>query len=624
MTLPSVHIPALGNATVDVGDSLAGVGRSDIQQGSATFEYEYSHRGALLVETTVHDQAATLAYTIIGTEKGAKSSELYGLYWFPNRTSNADVFIAVQNTAEQPVNVVAKLEGADVPFASTTLAPFQSAVLWTDIQKVNAAARSGSVVLLHDAPEDALHTSGWIEAKDIGYSNMMTLHDPTRATQSKLYGTQVFLGPNASLTASGQQVAVQSRLILLNTSDTPITPTGIAAFTSAADVVQSSLSLPELLPGKSTMVDLRNLTLPAGAETTGSLVIDYDGPKGALTGRIFGAANDTFGFYGTLETYAAGAYSELYWTTQGDMDSLLTIANFAEEPDDVVVTLTYDGGTAALPTISLQPLQSVTVDVREFRKTGKIPSAAQFGGFQIEGKSRHTSHLAVKEHAISANNQTSAPYYGSLPYVYYYEYDPSSFQLEVGYVEYITGVEYFTDNHIETDHSTLYSSSDTSIATIDSYQTSVVGVGPGSTSVYGWAYLIADQFGGEDWFQGRTDPNIFCTVGLHEVSADGDTRKLKFKVTNSSCETGSVQIGVTTYDEDSLSVTGWSPTIPFTLELPAPSVTPDFTEFTFTTAGAPGSVNIEVSIDSCNYDTCAPKIHVTPNNVSTGTVTVPN
>ena len=626
VTLPSVHIPALGNATVDVGNSLAGVGRSDIRQGSATFEYEYSHRGALLVETTVHDRAATLAYTIIGTEKGAKSSELYGLYWFPNRTSDADVFIAVQNTADTPVNVVAKLEGTDTAFASTTLAPFQSAVLWTDIPKVNAGARSGSVVLLHDAPEDALHTSGWIESKDVGYSNMMTLHDPARATQSKLYGTQVFLGPNASLTASGKQVAVQSRLMLLNTSDAPITPTGIAAFMSGTNVVQSPLVIPELQPGKSTMVDLRNVALPSGAETSGSLVIDYDGPKGAITGRIFGAANDTFGFYGTLETYAAGSYSELYWTTQDDMDSLLTIANFAEEPDDVIVTLTYDGGTAALPTINLQPLQSVTVDVREFRKGGKIPSAAEFGGLQIEGKSRLTSHLAVKEHAISANNQTSAPYYGTGPFVYNYEYDPYSFQLEVGDEQYITGVQYWTDNRIIPSNAILTSSSDYSIADITYYQTTVSAVGVGTATVYGWDQFPADQWQTPGWFPAQTFATDFCTVGIDSADSSKlgtSSGEVTFEITNGSCD-GTVRVAFSPIagpPGSTLDISSWATANPATIALPGHGMHSGTITGVFNTSGA-GELSIQIAIEACNGGGCD-NWTLSPNPVVSPAVHIP-
>lgn len=193
--LPSVHLTQLGNASIDIQAMLSQVGRADLHSGSAILEYTTPYPGALLAETTVRNPQKTLAYTIIGGEHGAKGTSLYGVYWFPKH-AGGEVYVALQNSSDSTVHVTASLGSGSAPFASVTLAPHASQVIETHVPSpANPSAELfGSVVLTHDAAPGGLYTSGWIEAEDMGYSNMMTLYDPARSSGTRLHGTQVFLG----------------------------------------------------------------------------------------------------------------------------------------------------------------------------------------------------------------------------------------------------------------------------------------------------------------------------------------------------------------------------------------------------------------------------------------------
>jgi hypothetical protein len=140
-------------------------------------------------------------------------------------------------------------------------------------------------------------------------------------------------------------------------------------------------------------------------------------PDAALTSRVFGIGGDpTFGFYSALETYTPPSIDEVYWTTADDTVSLLTVTNFGTKPDTMTVVLTYKGGTLQLPAIPLQPLESTTVNVSDWKRNGRLPADADYGGFRIFGTSA-TSKLLVKEHVISEQESISAPFYGPGSYV---------------------------------------------------------------------------------------------------------------------------------------------------------------------------------------------------------------
>lgn len=60
--------------------------------------------------------------------------------------------------------------------------------------------------------------------------------------------------------------------------------------------------------------------------------------------------------------------SPVYWSAQNGWDSLLTIANFGDEPDKVSVQLAYNGGKLVLPNFSLAPFESKTLNTRHLRE----------------------------------------------------------------------------------------------------------------------------------------------------------------------------------------------------------------------------------------------------------------
>jgi hypothetical protein len=172
-----------------------------------------------------------------------------------------------------------------------------------------------------------LNTSGWIEDETTGFSTMMTFYDAAAHHGTTLFAPQVFVGKQDGLLASGASLTIDSHLVVLNISDTPVIPQAQFVYESNGQILQVAIYIGPLTPGQSANIDIGDLQrrgLVPRSVSMGSIVINYNGPQAALMGRVFGVAdNPTYGFYVALESYAAARLNEAFWTTAGDWNSFI-------------------------------------------------------------------------------------------------------------------------------------------------------------------------------------------------------------------------------------------------------------------------------------------------------------
>jgi hypothetical protein len=478
--LAMLKIQPLSNAAVDIGAAIGAQGLSTPLWGSAIFEYSSSSGGALLAETAVTQAAKTLAYTITSSEHGATSPEQHGVFWLPSDRS--EVYIALQNTSAVPIHVTAEFEKPTgrLPFSSLTLAPNASQLLKAPGPSVGGGAGGdadlyGAIVLTDDGPSGALNTSGWIEDETTGFSTMMTFYDPAAHHGTTLFAPQVFVGKQDGLLASGASLTIDSYLVVLNVSGTPLIPQAQFVYESNGQISQVPIYIGPLAPGQSASIDIGDLQrrdVVPQAVSMGSITINYNGPQAALMGRVFGVAdNPTYGFYVALESYAPARLNEAFWTTAGDWNSFITVANFGTQQDQITVEFTYDGGTITLPRMPLAPMQSVTLNARQLT-AGRLPSTVMYGGMRISGSSLHTSQIVVKEHIIGENERMSTPFYNAPPWVtdfeivdYYTSNIETNLTMDFATTAQINAYSYGSDGEAGVDYATP-SSSDTSVVSL--------------------------------------------------------------------------------------------------------------------------------------------------------------
>lgn len=432
LNLMAVTLAPLGNATIDIGAELAQQGLTKPLSGSVAFQYQRKYPGALSAEVYIGNMHDSLAYTIPSVDKAPKSATQDAVFWIPS--ANAEVYVAFQNTSDSPINVSSNLtvSGEAVPLRQVQLAPHGSSVLQissgsgTVSRKAWQKGSVGGVTVVHDGPQGALNTGGWIEDDGSGFSTTMTFADPS-VGGTTLLGTQILVGAAGQFLKLPSPMLVSSQLVVRNTSSLPVNFHGELVFSdNDGTLVPVSIQQPTLAAGEVRGIDLGQLKAEAGVPASlvsASITLQWAGANAGLVARVFGAsADESYGFYWALQPYAGASYAESFWTTEGAWIPILTIANFGTVSDNVTVEITSNSGVYILPALALHPSQSYSINVRDLiasgarDSTGKpFPTNASFGGYRVYGASQK-SRLVVKEHLINPEAKLATPFYGN--YVY--------------------------------------------------------------------------------------------------------------------------------------------------------------------------------------------------------------
>lgn len=234
-----------------------------------------------------------------------------------------------------------------------------------------------------------------------------------------------------------------------------------------------------------------------------TVIIYHSGPPGALVGRSFSVSADKkYGFYSALEQYTYSGVSEVYWTTEEDRDSILTVANFRDAQDAVRIEVTYNGGVFALPDLVLAPRASQTISMRDVLATGvdrdgrSFPEGITSGGFRIRGDAAKSRFL-VKEHVIDHRHRFAMPFYGT-PIWATSMYITASGAYEGGMSYDFDVIVTFSDSSQELDCGSV-SSSNSSVANVsknswDCRNTLEAG-NVGSATISAWNWHILDAQG---------------------------------------------------------------------------------------------------------------------------------
>ena len=273
-----------------------------------------------------------------------------------------------------------------------------------------------------DGRNAAINTSGWVEDDNLGFSAMLSFHDPAMAVSTELFGTQILFGPQADL----GQASFTSALLLRNITNQPVNFT--ARFISDQHGVPLSTMLP--LPAldaqevrKIDLTDLQRHGLIPQELRTGAVQIDYAGNRGDVMGRVFSISSDgSLGLYTALESFGAIGGSGVYWTADGNWNSILTVTNFSDHADTMHLMLTHETGNFTLAPIPLAPLQSANVSLKDV-VSGAVksvdgqpwPAGITSGGYLLTGGDVR-SKLVAKEQAVSWQQKLATPYYATAIY----------------------------------------------------------------------------------------------------------------------------------------------------------------------------------------------------------------
>jgi hypothetical protein len=507
--LPPITLEPSGTAVISINQALAAQGLAPYATLSGYVEVQYQWPWAALCGTVWNvDTAHSLIFVYglwppsaaAGTQEGearAHEAQVFeGVWW--KQESNVTGFVALSNVTARPINArmqVLDNEGQTLGEHTVTVSPQGSKMVELN-ELLSAAATMGGVIVTHDGRENELVVNASLKDESAGYSARLPLRSPPPAASNVTEDSYTELGlmsgeadPMMSFPA-GTLFTPYS--VLRNLSGQPVTVAPTLWWMQGG--VARSAQIPQLTlaPHQTQKLDLPALLAAAGLRNfNGSvnLVLDAKGQQGALL--LAGGSVDrrnTYVFEVIPRTLLESAAKGLpFWSTANGDDTMVTLWNPADEEQELVFTLSYTGGHYAYP-IRLAPRATMSFNVSEIvhnqipdAEGNVVPTAVRFGSAELSGAQGENEHILVAMDGGIYNVQKATC--GSLECanctgIVSTFVNVNPFAVGVGKSTQQTfGYQYNTGSQYDVTSTSNWSSSNTSVATVNQGLTNGVSVG---------------------------------------------------------------------------------------------------------------------------------------------------
>jgi hypothetical protein len=426
--LSPVTLEPSGTAIVDIGQGLAshGIAPYATLYGYAEIEYQWPWAGVSASVRNV-DTVNSLIY-LFGLQSPPNSHAVHvdsmpvmlpnsfeGLWW--KQEKNVSGFVALANVTGQAISATLRLtDSADDGLASykVTVSPHGTKMIALNELKTTPSEQGG-IYLTHDGPEHGLAVNAGLQDQVVGYSAhlwVLPSPQPSSATPSQ---------PPARISFSQLGLMTGAADPMMNfLSGTVFTPYSLVRNTSdkaalvtpelwwmAGGAPQSS-TLPQLTiaPHHTVNLNASALLVAAGLKNfNGSvnLILDTQAQPGGLlmsSGSV--DERNTYVFEVMAHAIAEGASRQVcYWSTGNGDDTMVTLWNPADEPQEFAFTLFSSGGQYVYP-IQLGARETRAFNVSEILHSSipdvagnVIPAGATEGSAEIAGSQGEQQHILV-------------------------------------------------------------------------------------------------------------------------------------------------------------------------------------------------------------------------------------
>jgi hypothetical protein len=245
----------------------------------------------------------------------------------------------------------------------------------------------------YEGDPGAVVVQGWVIDERIGFSAPFSFHHRSScncATDTQhLYGAGIMLGAGGM----GSGLVFSPYLPMRNNSAERIAISPVFTFDVAGKVQSVSLPGVALGPEETTVINFRKYQedglFPSSIEM-GDIDLQYRGEPGALVAEL--ASVDQSGtFVSPVPLICHGNPDQhmVFWRTDGDWHSSVTIENTASRDNDIEITISYPGGNY-LFSKTIPPKATTMVSINDLQQPqtsdqsgSRIPPDATMGGINI-------------------------------------------------------------------------------------------------------------------------------------------------------------------------------------------------------------------------------------------------
>jgi hypothetical protein len=512
--LPDVKLKPSGTAVVSVNDGLRDLGLSPWTTliGYVDIQYMWSS-DAICVTITNVDTVHSLIFTY-----GIKASSLAdslnrqtdsfpsrlqvveGMWW--KHESNVTGFVALSNTLGEPINAKVQIsDSAGQAFGVHTVTVSPHGTKLINLRELRTAVGSeGGIRVSYDGPSDALLVSGGLEDRTSGYSvdlGFLTTDKSSKPKKREYAEVGLMMGAADPMMLFPAGTVFTAYSVMRNVSDQPISVTPTLWWMEAAAAHSAVLPQLRLLPYQTSGLDVSALASGAGLKNfNGSinLVFDTEAKKhGLLLASGSVDQKNTYVFEAMPRHVGESlAQSLSYWSTGNGDDTMVTLWNPADETQDFVFDVVFEGGHYKHP-VHLGPRATLMFNISEIVHSqipdedgNIIPANVQEGSATISGPRGESEHILVVMDVGSYNVRKATCTWKCIPCAGYTEgsVSPDPWDVGVGGSETLTALaREYSGNWYDVSSDATWYSGNTNIATVDYAYGVVHGVNAGSTNI---------------------------------------------------------------------------------------------------------------------------------------------
>lgn len=385
--------------------------------GSLLVEYDFFERQPLDGSVLVQHRNGSQYVVPLFRRDQVRGTTQEAVVVLPHASARA--FISVQNTVgeERLVRVEVETERGSAALAPVVVEPYDARKLALDDVLARAGARdAASIRVINSGSAGDVVVAGAIVDPRDRYAGRVRFNDLAHGEHSRTLRAQfLLLGRQDPSWGFRADSLFTAKCAVRNASESLKVIRPRVKWLESGAMRVAELPALRLQPREVRIVDLSAAQtrgeIPASFHF-GSMEIPYEGEGGHVftqltsTDTVSGLVLDT-----SMTSHESHAVAGMEWTTEGDQQTLLSIANAAPRPDTLAVQLFAGGQTIDLPPLHLAGGEITLLDLRAVAVTQGIDVSR--GTFAVRGAHGSRSafrleRLMVSSRGLSAEAGQSA------------------------------------------------------------------------------------------------------------------------------------------------------------------------------------------------------------------------
>lgn len=516
--LAPVTLAPSGTAIVDINDGLAQQGVAGHATLSGYVELQYQWPWAAICATvrnvdTLHSlifmyglQPPPSPSAQTGTAAANQVHLLEGMWW--KQEGNVTGFVALSNVSQQPITATVHVTGSAndaIGDHVVSLSPHGTKLVNLP-ELLSSGSDRGGVAVSYDGVDQGLIINGGLEDESVGYSAHLPIQPlpiapPSGNSAQVLETTYAELG--LMMGAADPMMSFPAGTVFTpyslarNISEQPFAVTPTLWWMQGAVARSYQLTPFTVPPHQTQRLDVPSLISQAGLKNfhgSVNLILETKGPAGGLvlsSGSV--DQKNTYVFEVRPNAVLESVAKNLgYWSTGNGDDTMVTLWNPTDEPQDLVFNLFYAGGGQYGYPVRMEPRATHTFNISEIVQNrvpdaqgNLVPLGVHEGSAEIAGTQGEQEHITVAMEAgiYNVEKATCGNPCATCDGLVSDSLTPNGFTMAMGGSNQLTlAVQYNTGAQYNRNNTSTWSSSNTGVITVNTGLAHGVSVGAASAS----------------------------------------------------------------------------------------------------------------------------------------------